>query len=178
MGRRKLSKQEQLKKELAKLKKLEDNIKKLQEEANKEFSKKIVEHIDVLLELVPEHDFDECSDEDRSRIHTCTRCTLVEAKENNDWDLEDVLLIKLDVYTEEDLKSMIDQSQIASSNTYNDIVNQGVGQPVPRAPLPPRQDVSSGIPSKFADKLAERGKINVVEMDESSADLPEGWPSR
>jgi len=177
MARRKLSKQEQLKRELAKLKKLEDNIKKLQEEANVEFSHKIMEHIDVILELVPEHDYDICSDGDRARVHACTRCTLLEAKENEKWDLEDVLLVKLDVYTEEELKSMIEQSQIATSTVYNDSV--GIAQPIPKPiPAPPREDRAAGIPSKFADKLAARGdKVNYVQMDESSAGLPDDWPT-
>lgn len=171
MSQRKMSKQEQLKKELIKLKALEANIKKLQEEANEEFSQKIMTHIDTLIELTPDHEYDICSDDDRARVHACTRCTLLEAKENEKWDSEDVLLIKLDVYTEDELKSMIDQSQIATSGDYND-------QVVGKQPAAPTKDRSAGIPRKFTDKLIARGdKVDILEINESDADLPADWPT-
>lgn len=71
---------------------------KVQEELKLERQRFLLAHVDALLELVPEHSREGCSDAevryaDRAR---CQRCALLEAKRDNWWDSD--LEVEVNVY--------------------------------------------------------------------------------
>lgn len=58
----------------------------------------VLTHIDVLLELVPQHGPKSCSDEDHSNAdRPCTRCQLLDVKEmdHSEWMLQHLSLQKV-----------------------------------------------------------------------------------
>lgn len=71
-----------LQNELAAIKHEEELEAKAAKEAR---DKLLLEHIDVLLKLVPSHGPSSCSDQDPCNIHRCGRCSLLNIKENVSW---------------------------------------------------------------------------------------------
>jgi hypothetical protein len=58
------------------------------EEAKVKLGRLMVQHVEVLLALVPEHNANGCSDADAHQTYRCKRCALLDIQRHTDWQTD------------------------------------------------------------------------------------------
>lgn len=158
-----LSKKERLLKELAEL---DYSIENIMEEEWKEQGELILKNIDALLDLVPTHE-DGSVDEGHDDPN-CLKCVLMAAKSTGKWSHKEygITILLENRTTKKEVKNIkVNPKPIETPQKKR-------GRP-PKISENQKKAMELGI---LPSEDAKNKKFNrVLEVDESSVDLPEGW---
>lgn len=154
-----LTKKERLLREIAEL---DNTIESITEEEWKEQGEIIIKNIDSLLELVPTHD-DGTVDEGHDDP-SCLKCVLLSAQMAGKWLYKDYgINIALELRKNEPVKKDTNKKQDKQKNK--------LGRPPKKKNLSENQKKAQELGLIKPDGTPKR----ILEVDESTVDLPENW---